>query len=52
MHIRVHAANWRASCAPPFGLFLRLLAAPQGPHSGGILPQKQSLAHVALAPDL
>ncbi len=23
-------ANWRASCAPPCGLFLRLFAAPQG----------------------
>jgi len=30
MYVRVHAANWRASCAPPFGLFLRTLAAPQG----------------------
>src|SRR6185503_17556049 len=30
MYVRVHAANGRASCAPPFGLFLRTLAAPQG----------------------
>jgi len=30
MYVHVHAANWRASCAPPFGLFLRTLAAPQG----------------------
>ena len=26
----VHSANWRASCAPPCGLFLRRLAAPYG----------------------
>jgi hypothetical protein len=31
----------RAACARPFGLFLHPLAAPQGPHFGGILPQKQ-----------
>ena len=37
MHVPVHAANGRASCAPSFGLFLRPLAAPQGPHLGGIL---------------
>ena len=30
MYVPVHAANWRASCAPPFGLFLHSLAAPQG----------------------
>ena len=30
MYVHVHAANWRASCAPPFGLFLHTLAAPQG----------------------
>jgi len=41
MHIHVHAANWRASCAPPCGLFLRPLAAPQGAPFSGILPQKQ-----------
>jgi hypothetical protein len=37
----VRAAPSRASCARPFGLFLHPLAAPQGPHFGGILPQKQ-----------
>jgi hypothetical protein len=51
MHIRVHAANWRASCAPPFGLFLRPLAAPPGAPLGGILPQKQQLALLALVPE-
>ena len=40
MHIRVHTANARASCARPFGLFLHPLAAPQGAPFGGILPQK------------
>jgi hypothetical protein len=36
----VRAATARASCARPFGLFLHPLAAPLGPHFGGILPQK------------
>ena len=49
MHVHVHAANGRASCAPSFGLFLRPLAAPQGPHFGGILPQKRSLVPFAPA---
>jgi len=34
MHIRVHSANGRTSCAPCCALFLRTLAAPQGPPVG------------------
>ena len=45
MHIHVHAANARASCARPFGLFLHPLAAPQGAPFGGILPQKPDQEH-------
>jgi len=30
MHVRVHSANGRTSCAASFGPFLRTLAAPQG----------------------
>ena len=41
MYVRVHSANGRASCAASCGLFLRALAASQGPRFGGILPQKQ-----------
>jgi len=33
-------ANARASCARPFGLYLRAFAAPNGAPLGGILPQK------------
>ena len=47
MHVHVHAANWRASCAPPFGLFLRPLAAPQGAPFGRH-PAAEATAHTYL----
>jgi len=47
----VRAANWRASCAPSFGLSSARSPRHRGPRSGGILPQKQGqqLSSISLA---
>ena len=52
MHIHVHAANGRASCAPSFGLSCAASPRHRGPRLGGILPQKRQLALFSSALDL